>query len=781
MSESKPSSTNALISAKQQELQELYGQEIQALQHALLQKEEELQQERQNFITLQEDFRYNLKLIEDRDAELERYDATTEELRRLVRERDGAISNLKAAAAAQEATVKELRLRMAEVEAECQRQLQECRITAQRQCQQAERTLREKEAEHTLAWRELQRQARAKEEEWEVQRLAVLRSCEEQCQEQARLNKRREDELERELQELTAKLREERSAGQALALQLEKQKTLYSDLAKQSAEAAALHETTAAALRWELAEAARGRDALAQEARQEAARAATLLEATQEQYELQLHQLRAEVESRSGQLKGLAEQLAAEQQRREQLLQHDTQQQSAVQRTEALWRKEAESLKAVQAQLETTKVELAALQQLQRNAAAESLRKDEEARALQHQVAEMEGRMQPLEEQVGVLQGEVHQLQTLAEEATSLRQLLEEERRVHAQRSEELTRALQVAKREAEVALQRRDSRLAELDAELLAWRRSAAQRLPENVDLQRTSPVEGTGGRPAPLRLGLTDSTDLDFAPIDIPSLSPFFRRLDEVPPPLGDAITADDGLPTQPPPQPGTRPGETQRTVPRPSTSTEGMALVQHEKEALQAAIRDLQAKTLELERSLLEKDRLLLKARQKREREDQSGNEHMNTMLRLSAEVLALKEQLAQSDGDATRKRKTAKLAKYAKSLERENTSLREKLKDAMEDMKRLINERAKLIDISNMLRCDLQRAMGQVGQVGPAAGPAAGSGNPSGSPGAPARAMEENIRKLVEENCFFKAELLKQRAQLGQRGGPPATDSTEQSRA
>lgn len=123
--------------------------------------------------------------------------------------------------------------------------------------------------------------------------------------------------------------------------------------------------------------------------------------------------------------------------------------------------------------------------------------------------------------------------------------------------------------------------------------------------------------------------------------------------------------------------------------------------------------------------------------------------------------------------------------------------------MEDMKRLINERAKLIDISNMLRCiqtsffhyqlgsliqtvksrvyliikpdtppprtfafglhraqarnsdswiqsrfllhfavrpershlvtgesagDLQRAMGQVGQVGPGAGPAAGSGNP-----------------------------------------------------
>lgn len=38
-----------------------------------------------------------------------------------------------------------------------------------------------------------------------------------------------QDELERELQELTAKLREERSAGQALALQLEKQKTLYSN------------------------------------------------------------------------------------------------------------------------------------------------------------------------------------------------------------------------------------------------------------------------------------------------------------------------------------------------------------------------------------------------------------------------------------------------------------------------------------------------------------------------------------------------------------------------
>lgn len=49
---------------------------IETLEEALNGKEKELQEEKAKFSKLKEDFKYNLKVLEERDQELERYDIT---------------------------------------------------------------------------------------------------------------------------------------------------------------------------------------------------------------------------------------------------------------------------------------------------------------------------------------------------------------------------------------------------------------------------------------------------------------------------------------------------------------------------------------------------------------------------------------------------------------------------------------------------------------------------------------------------------------------------------
>lgn len=49
---------------------------IQTLEAALNGKEKDLQEEKAKFSKLKEDFKYNLKVLEERDQELERYDVT---------------------------------------------------------------------------------------------------------------------------------------------------------------------------------------------------------------------------------------------------------------------------------------------------------------------------------------------------------------------------------------------------------------------------------------------------------------------------------------------------------------------------------------------------------------------------------------------------------------------------------------------------------------------------------------------------------------------------------
>lgn len=84
-----------LAAQKEREWKEVTELRIQTLEAALSGKEKDLQEEKAKFSKLKEDFKYNLKVLEERDQELERYDVTFSELKAQLNVKTAEISELK--------------------------------------------------------------------------------------------------------------------------------------------------------------------------------------------------------------------------------------------------------------------------------------------------------------------------------------------------------------------------------------------------------------------------------------------------------------------------------------------------------------------------------------------------------------------------------------------------------------------------------------------------------------------------------------------------------------
>lgn len=89
------SSLRDLVQQKEKEWKEAQELRIKSLETALAEKEKQLHSERIRFRKLKEDFVYNLKLVEERDAELERYDSLFSELKNIDSVRTAEVSELK--------------------------------------------------------------------------------------------------------------------------------------------------------------------------------------------------------------------------------------------------------------------------------------------------------------------------------------------------------------------------------------------------------------------------------------------------------------------------------------------------------------------------------------------------------------------------------------------------------------------------------------------------------------------------------------------------------------
>ena len=89
------SSLQELVEQKENEWREAQQLQNKSLQNTLKEKERQLNNERVRFRKLKEDFEYNLKLLEERDQELQRYDALFSQVRNINSLRDGEVSDLK--------------------------------------------------------------------------------------------------------------------------------------------------------------------------------------------------------------------------------------------------------------------------------------------------------------------------------------------------------------------------------------------------------------------------------------------------------------------------------------------------------------------------------------------------------------------------------------------------------------------------------------------------------------------------------------------------------------
>ncbi|XP_066292208.1 coiled-coil domain-containing protein 57-like [Branchiostoma lanceolatum] len=88
-------SLRELAEQKEREWREIQELRVETLDAAYKQKDKDLNEEKAKFQKLKEDFKYNLRLLEERDKELERYDAVFAELRAKENAKNAEISELK--------------------------------------------------------------------------------------------------------------------------------------------------------------------------------------------------------------------------------------------------------------------------------------------------------------------------------------------------------------------------------------------------------------------------------------------------------------------------------------------------------------------------------------------------------------------------------------------------------------------------------------------------------------------------------------------------------------
>ncbi|KAK6188076.1 hypothetical protein SNE40_004338 [Patella caerulea] len=90
-----PLSWKDLAEQKEREWKEFTQRRIESLEVAYKQKDKDLSEEKNKFQKLKDDFKYNFKLLQERDQELERYDAVLTNLKADINNKNSEISELK--------------------------------------------------------------------------------------------------------------------------------------------------------------------------------------------------------------------------------------------------------------------------------------------------------------------------------------------------------------------------------------------------------------------------------------------------------------------------------------------------------------------------------------------------------------------------------------------------------------------------------------------------------------------------------------------------------------
>ena len=194
-----------LILQKEKELHDINEYRIHTLENLVGDKEKDISEHKARLQKMKDDFCFNLKLLEERDAELERYDASFSSLKAVVRERDQELSELKIATAELQHNVKQEAARAAEAESYYQQKVAQLREEGEAGRWKRDDELRTQRDEFESLKRDFVRQVRELQDTLERERREAASGFE-------AASLQREKEHGRRVEELQEKLRQAESA-----------------------------------------------------------------------------------------------------------------------------------------------------------------------------------------------------------------------------------------------------------------------------------------------------------------------------------------------------------------------------------------------------------------------------------------------------------------------------------------------------------------------------------------------------------------------------------------
>ncbi|KAH9514404.1 hypothetical protein Btru_025159 [Bulinus truncatus] len=208
------SSWKLLADQKEKEWRLILESRIEALENDCKNKDKTLTDEVTKFNELKEHFKYNLKLLEERDRELEKYDCTIAEIRNVLNEKNAEISELKIHLDDLKNVIKREEKTKDELQANYQRRLREKQAEVDNYKCHKDRELLDERKEYEEFRRNLQRQLTNVHNELDIQKRELTIEFEDAL-------KKREHEFKLRLDEVSTKALEYELKVKLLSKELE--------------------------------------------------------------------------------------------------------------------------------------------------------------------------------------------------------------------------------------------------------------------------------------------------------------------------------------------------------------------------------------------------------------------------------------------------------------------------------------------------------------------------------------------------------------------------------
>ncbi|RLN36533.1 hypothetical protein BBO99_00004139 [Phytophthora kernoviae] len=282
-----PGNIRSLILEKEKELHDINEYRIRTLEALLRDKETAANAAKQKLSKLQEDFKYNLKLLEGRDEELALYDANFASLKNVLRDREAELSELRAREAELQVELQRAKQRSDEQEVQYQQKLKDARAQMEGARWKFDDELRRQQDALETQRRNSERALREKDEDVETQRRELSVTFDD-------VMRQRETEFKRTTDELQAKVRDLELKNKSMARDVDAQRARAEELKTKNENLQQMlqeNDKEAKSLEWTLADVHAAKDAKVGELEDEVVKLNEVKQKLLDEYESKMAEL----------------------------------------------------------------------------------------------------------------------------------------------------------------------------------------------------------------------------------------------------------------------------------------------------------------------------------------------------------------------------------------------------------------------------------------------------------------------------------------------------------